>query len=66
MKVILRIYTEDFFDYNVITRLQYVIGDNEVTELINVIKKEEIEEMKKERMNLKEIIKQEKILTGII
>lgn len=50
-----------FFDYNVITRLQYVIGDNEVTELINVIKKEEIEEMKKRKNEFKRNYKARKI-----
>ena len=32
-----------FFDYNVITRLQYASGDDEIIELINVINKEEIQ-----------------------
>lgn len=50
-----------FFDYNVITRLQYASGDDEIIELINVINKEEIQEMKKRKSEFKEIYKERKI-----
>lgn len=50
-----------FFDYNVITKLQYAGGDDEIIELINVINKEEIQEMKKRKNEFKEIYKERKI-----
>lgn len=50
-----------FWDYNVVTRLDYLCTDNEIAELINIIEKEKIQELKVKKDEFKKLYKESKI-----
>lgn len=52
-----------FYDYNVITRLKYASGNDEIAKIVNIIKKEEIQEMKIKKNEFKKVYEEKEIST---